>query len=331
MERVIFHIGPHKTGSTYLQKKLLEHSDALLEEGIYYPDNHWRSLYGHHYLVDRGMINEFRRSVEDIVNAYGKAKTLVVSTENFDRLKEESIQKLQEQVAQFGMEAKIVFYLRRAEAVLFSFWQENVKSGRDGTLTRFLLQHLSRPFDSDIVNPARVLDRWTKVFGINNVVVFDYDRHIQERKNLFLSFTETVLQIDSEKSFGETSNELVNKSLSIEETEVLRAVNAIDRVAGNKPGVEIRTAFLNIRAQSNVYGALAQKVRQSLEPFDVGAIQVIEKLRREILERYRHCILEVAEYAPDFELNVPNERWIMAPGAFDNCTKLQRTLRMLLD
>ena len=37
MTRFIIHIGPHKTGSTYLQNHLTQNRAALIGRGIYYP------------------------------------------------------------------------------------------------------------------------------------------------------------------------------------------------------------------------------------------------------------------------------------------------------
>ena len=129
MPKFVVHIGPHKTGTTYLQSCFLALSHEMQSSGV---------LYSTDWQADRGPghadLARRIRTGRDIVletefaslskSAY---ETILISAENLSPLAPAHIQYLKNLIG--DQQTQIVFYIRRPAELLFSTWQEGVKHG----------------------------------------------------------------------------------------------------------------------------------------------------------------------------------------------------------
>jgi hypothetical protein len=321
--QLVLHIGPHKTGTTYIQQNLYELAPLLAERGVCYPTDKWIFHFGHHDLIDREMVGSLRQDLAACVPA--DATTVVLSTENFDRLEEPAIRLLREQVDD---PVRIVFYLRRADALLYSTWQEDVKFGSEESFPRFLLRHLAKPFSSELINPALVLDRWASVFGLDSIRIFDYDHLVETGVDLCKSFLQEVLGVEG---LDPSTTTLINKSLARADAELLRALNSIDRSRGHPPGDDLREEFLAQDEAGGEFSQLAERPRKAIqdamEYLDLGALGLVKAIREQFREKYQRCIADGPNKDGQISLRLPSERWLLHPRVAADCFHLHTLLR----
>jgi hypothetical protein len=225
MKTLILHIGPHKTGSTYIQKKLLDNSKQLENNGWMYPSV-GLVHFGQHELATIGGIND-----DDLWReALNSNKNIVISSENFDRLNEEQVKLLAVKLSDFVV--KIVYLYRRGDEKLISSWQESIKHGGVKNWSEYLYYHVSKPYLSDILGDIRMLENFKRVFGSNSINIIDYDVAKRDNSDLFELFIDLLgVSLDE----FELNNESINKTSDLINIEILRRLNILDVENGNKP------------------------------------------------------------------------------------------------
>jgi hypothetical protein len=222
-----------------------------------------------------------------------------------------------------------VFYVRSVEALLYSAWQEEVKFGSDASFLRFLLSHLARPFMSEFVNPAVILDRWASVFGEKSLVIFDYDGLREQELDIFETFlSEVLLIVDVPPAI----THFENKSLGPVEAELLRALNAMDRSLGNEPREILRGAFMANQVNPVFQEMLTearQLIEKSLRPLALRDLRLVEFARTELRAKYRNIRYATRENF-DLSLQVPDDTWMLSAGAYTACLRPHTYLRTWL-
>src|ERR1700739_379591 len=86
MTRYLIHVGPYKTGTTYLQHAFTAMRPILPSRGICYPEN-WGSIHGHHILTAQLQRDE-KASLRDAFGRLAGAgdTTILLSSETFSSL-----------------------------------------------------------------------------------------------------------------------------------------------------------------------------------------------------------------------------------------------------
>ena len=169
----IFHIGPHKTGSSALQQLLQLNGDRLKNHGILLPQSgRIAGRCAWHYLAwgcrnppaarfDAEVSVETMLADVRIEAEAGGAKKVVISSEAFtsfdaapDRLRKV-----------LGVQrATVLFWLRRSDALLNSWYNHHVRSGKNEhrTIEQFVAaSHVT----SLATRRADLLAPWADVFG----------------------------------------------------------------------------------------------------------------------------------------------------------------------
>ncbi len=189
------HIGLHKTGSTYIQSRLLSNRDKLERFGIYFPlDGH---AYGH---GRNGLITHLKRCGQspdksfDIDQLIANPRHVVLSHENLCRLSARAVDYLRAVLE--PRDVTVVIVLRDWTGLLYSAWQQLVKRGLSQTLPQFVDAALANHKQSEWINFGRVIKRYKQCFGSDNVKIVLYDNLKKSNYDIFTFFVSNILNLD---------------------------------------------------------------------------------------------------------------------------------------
>jgi hypothetical protein len=185
-QRIVFHIGLERTGTTSFQRFCHEHRDELLEHGVLYPTrslgfsqrsrNHAPLVAA--YLHGTGHVDlnlaEVWRTREEILPslraeiARAQAPAVLVSAEHFSsRLYPREVGLLATDFA--DCDCRVVIVLRGHEARVCSAYSSTIKAGRTLTVSEFI-EELMLPGNS-YIRYAETIGRWEQAFGRAHVSV----------------------------------------------------------------------------------------------------------------------------------------------------------------
>ena len=238
---LVIHAGFLKTGTTSLQASLHEHAVDLLKEKVFYPrviNPHLAVEADHHFAAialigktegwqdeDRSLPSEPIESWLTLANAYRKFNgTSIFSSEMLSELTIPNIQRIQSDTG--NIPTKVIFSIRGLVKMLPSAYQQKIKFGLIKVSYEQWLEHVftegSAASDQFWLrhNHPEVLKRWAGVFGNKNIHLIVADEHRPEF--LFRTFEE-ISGIRTELKIPERLGK--NRSLSIEEMSLMRAIN----------------------------------------------------------------------------------------------------------
>jgi len=241
--RLVVHIGPHKTASSYIQVNLLENRDTLAEQGWLYPIEGTEALAAHHHLAHnsadylpeeaphRGMLETLGEE------ARAKGQSLVLSAEGFCRWKPSKFDVLADLLGFDGYE--LVYVVRDPLDVFPSFWAEEVKQGRSMGFAERFAQEFAGPIQSRILNPMRDLNPLLALDRAR-VHVVPYDTLKSRSIDIFEHLVSSVLGVT-----GVTARNVktVNAKHPIEVTEFLRLMTLIHGCGAPNIGSDLRLRF----------------------------------------------------------------------------------------
>lgn len=232
-KKIYIHIGPHKTGSSFIQLCLLRNKDTLLKNGYVYPDFSNEIGQGHHLLANKKKIES--GELQDILSSYAKThegKILILSAENFSRYSKEDISRFYNITNNLSKNrVEVILFLRNPVDRLRSFWCEMIKHKITESQSEFLMQHISGPRKSLILNPYILYNNFNNNFNKINLVNYDDidSQNICDIVDIFLN------RIGIKKLKIDYPHFHVNKSFSLAESEIYRNVNIILHKNSLKP------------------------------------------------------------------------------------------------
>ena len=291
--RYVFHIGPHKTGSTYIQKILYDNKEFLGDCRIHYPMHAIGPQFGHHKLVeqikkrDREAVSEFFRLVTD-----EDSDVTIVSSENFDALDREDLALLHEFVEDENL--TFIYFKRNSTDLLYSFWQELVKHGSTESFFEYALKHLTFPYLSRLLNHRLVLDSYADEFGDASVIVADYDIATNDA-TLFETFCGLL---DLNEVATVSSKDKINRSMSAIDAEILRALNIATDLPPNEWRAHALWYLRNPEKMKEVVKSTGVKslIDQSVIRFNVKNSIIDEIMNDHFKQRF--AIANTSENAP---------------------------------
>ncbi len=239
--RFIVHVGPHKTGTTYIQQMLAALHDTLLARGTYVPSI-WDAAPGlpsHMKLAWAIRNRDFalvQRQVHEMLGQ--RYNTVVISCEALSRLDPEQVVRLRQLLGTAPVE--VVYYVRRSPERLPSLWQETVKHGHTMTFSEFVAWELRR-HDIFAAWDTAVLDGFSTVFGAGQVKVVSYSYLVDNSIDIASHFLSTFLNLHDIElpDVGRP-----NVSFSAWNIELIRALNAIHAKQGGERSPALRNWFL---------------------------------------------------------------------------------------
>jgi len=256
MKRLILHVGPHKTGSSYLQKRLMLSRPVLEQQGVLYPEQFF-FVFGHHYLCQalnkKVLSSEDQFSIDSINSFEGD---VILSSENFSVQPRRFFERLRDV---FDAEEILLSYVYRTPTDrLFSYWNEQVKHGSVEGFYEYTGPIFMRPYIVKDVNYLIFLKMVSDVFGRDSVRIIDYSS-IRKNSNACSAFLSSV----SLGTLIPDTNENVNSMWLAEDIEIIRQLNAVHIANGKLPKERIRESYKRLASSDdfdygNLLGALAK-------------------------------------------------------------------------
>ncbi len=232
MPTFILHIGPHKTGTTYLQLSLKAARAQMAARGIQYP-SHWDYAPGNPSQLplvqalragDRAALApEFARLI-----ASG-AERILLSAEDMSNLEAPALELLKSLIG--GNPVLIVFYFRRWSELVPSAWQESIKNGQRWTFPEFMLMTIQNVGRARLLNFDLKLAPFVAVFGADALRLVSYSELRDRDMDIFLHFAANFLDWPDAVPGGAPTQS--NASRNLTDNELLRAMAAL---AGQPPG-----------------------------------------------------------------------------------------------
>jgi hypothetical protein len=335
MPRFILHVGPHKTGTSYLQEAFVRTRPLLAGRGVLYPAT-WGRI-AHHGLP------ELLRSGADARLARQFAElgmagypTVLISVEGLATLPRAAIERLRALIGPDNP-VRVVFYARSWADRLPSHWKQATREGGTQSLPEYLYQRVAQPSGSLLVNFGAGLRACAEVFGPEALAIVSYDHVITERRDLFAHFAATFLDWPDPPALDLPP---VNVSPGAAETEVTRALNGLEQArAGAPPGRATATAMsgLLLRRAAELIGP---DLREALAAHATTAVLNEESvqlaaLHRQLHAEFGHAVVEPKTEGVFFaprraELRYGHRDYLLAPGAAEALHDIHRSLRAAL-
>jgi hypothetical protein len=243
-KRLILHVGPHKTGSTYLQHRLLKSRNSLREYLWEYPDFGIQQ-FAHHKIyswlannsADVDGVND--TSIAALVEKFPQ---LILSSEDFVYLSKNRLQHLKSLMP--GTDIQVIYFLRSPIDTWPSHWQELVRHGKDMTFLEYLCAFIgwTAPFEVSIMNPITQMAKFVEVFGRHAVRIVCYDNLIYDKIDIFDYFCSNILQVDA-PIYGSEAR-IIHASQPDHMIEMIRTLNETYRErTGRSPNDKILAAY----------------------------------------------------------------------------------------
>ncbi|MGR3717014.1 MAG: hypothetical protein ACU0B1_09740 [Thermohalobaculum sp.] len=232
MPKFVLHVGPHKTGSTYLQSRLSQNHALFKQQRIDIPTD-WEDDPGNpsHSGIRKLMASDreaLKRRFEDWIKS--DFNFVVISSEDMAAFSPEALRYLGDILR--GQDFTVVYYVRSWPQLLASSWAESVVHGGLVGLPEFVLDHILDPWQCQYIAPGVNVDRFVDALGEDHVRLVSYDSVISSGSDLFDHFVATFLgAIQIRPSVQPT----VNVSLTVVESELIRHINGIHQALGAEP------------------------------------------------------------------------------------------------
>lgn len=311
MKKIYLHIGPHKTGSTYIQKTLFDACDVLESKGVHYPKHLIGPQWGHHKLVEAIKHND-ELAIKEMLNQLPECS--FISSENFENLTQENIDYFFSFLADFNV--NLIFVKRSFSELIVSNWQESIKHGSDTPWSSFVLEHILKPYSSIILNQSGTISKWKA--HCNSIDVIDYDTLKEEGIDIVDYILESIFKI---KSINVSTGRSVNASMNYSDIELIRILNSLYKDNVGHPGAKIREAYLKLKQKNNEYiNEIIHLISENLVEFSPSKAWGIAYFENDFKVKYQNKI-EVKEHRNKvYSLPEPSMKYIFSNS--NDITKL---------
>ena len=332
MPRYVLHIGPSKTGSTYLQRRLFHARAALLADGICYPDNWWTKAaqIDHNPLTELLRRNRFAEVAAEFRRiAAQDHRIVVISSEDIEGLAPAQFAALRAAMGSDPVE--VVFYCRRWSERMPSIWKQVVKTGLCPTLPEWYTAAVRHAHFSALANYSLIWNIVCEVFGRSSLRLVSYDRLRDARIDLFRHFSASFL--DWQEPAGLAGDGLLeNVSLNATDTEILRALNWLDAAARGPHSRFMHVRFIEMRPQFDTR-SIEQMMAGSTAGFEISDASEDFRLSWRDMQQFGDCLVPRSPpRTPLFEFRsatAPYEKpgYLVNEGAAAELHRLYRQLR----
>ena len=244
-DAVLVHIGPHKTGTTALQAALFVARDSMEAQGVHHagdsrnPARAAQAVTGQASAFGTGApsLRHWKGLAAEVRRARGRR--VVLSSEFLAHAGPEAVRRV---VDDLGADrVHVVVTLRPLAKIIPSMWQQNLKTGRTGSLDKWLHRLFPAPGAPTadafwtLHRHDRLVARWAEVLGLDRVTALVVDDADHE---WVLRAFERLLGL-ADGTLPAVPG-LANRSLTADEAEALRAFNVAFRQAGHDKALYAR-------------------------------------------------------------------------------------------
>lgn len=310
--KLYLHVGPHKTGTTIIQKAMLDNQHYLLKQGVFYPKQFVR-IFGHHEFRDR--LAQKSLSDADINLLESSGKDILLSSEDFISLEKSHFEYLKERLG--DIEVVVIFTWRRASKKLYSIWQETIKHGGTQTFLEYHSPHLATPATSAMLSADIKVSMFSSVFGAGNIKVIDYEQAVKENNliEVFLS----ILGINdvSNLSIPHDNENARNVAMDFRDVEIVRVLNYLFLTRLKIEGAMVRNLFTNnieVLCNSGL-DQLRTLVGRDVRHFNVGKLFVDQRSERLMVEKFSNCLLNYSENLESYNIEYAGQNWLVSNDA----------------
>ncbi len=180
-EKIIIHIGTHKTGTSAIQDFLLLNRKALSRHGFLYPQKSRRDYYeikNSEVFVPPWKFKNYHKLVR---LCHRRDRHVIVSSETFSLIRD--VAPIQEALG--DVKPTIICYLRRQDTFIQSFYNQAVKN--DAEYRPITAYQPPATLDYD-----KLLDRWANVFGQENLKIRPYEKDAFKNGDLVTDFLSLI-------------------------------------------------------------------------------------------------------------------------------------------
>lgn len=222
--RLVMHIGPHKTATTYMQANFHHNADRLLERGWLYPAIGERVGIAHHDLSDHEdqFLKRKGKAYADFVKVLQKADreglNILLSSEGFRRWKKEHFQAVAEIIGHRSLH--LVYTLRDPLDTIYSLWAQKASMGSAPSLPKWMEKPLRSPLHATYMNPLKEIQPVLSMPGVDYKILH-YEEIRKQKLDIYTYFLETALDIHDLHATRPPANE----RLPIEMTEFIRLLS----------------------------------------------------------------------------------------------------------
>lgn len=306
-KKLYIHVGPHKTGTTLIQKVCLDNQAELVKSGVLYPKRFLR-IFGHHPLRD----DMKDRKLDDANDFFiSTDKDILISSEDFISGTIDDFKYLKEKFQNFDIH--IIYSWRRASLKMYSIWQEMIKHGHSVSFFEFYHDHLAKPNQSYMLSADLQIERFSKIFGTENVHVIDYDQANSDG-NLLSIFFKIIGCPYKEKYYLKSKSDISNnKSLDPIKTEMIRVLNATMNNKYHLTGNIVRETFLkNINnLDQKLISELTRNMTKHQQALNVGNYFIDKKTQRAIQNKFKKNIINNKDNEFSGTLTLVKDLWLM--------------------
>ena len=327
MNKLFIHVGPHKTGTTSIQKFLLDNRVLLFKDNLVYPKRH-STIFGHHGY--RQLIQDKTLDKEE-VEFFNEPHDFLLSSEDFISLNKADFEYLRETIT--SKQIVILFAWRRASFKLYSIWQETIKHGGTDTFYAYYHDHLARPGQSQMLSPDLKLNMFSQVFGKDNIRIIDYDAAAKQDDLLPVFCSTMERKWRGDFVTPEKNVNALNRSMDIADIEVIRALNHLFKSHWGITGADVRVAYKeqhNLLLENGLE-RLKAVIGQHETQLTVGNYFIDNRAEKLMNERYRDQIVNYQPLSETKSLKLVNPDWMFEKEAHAILEGLAGTLKSKLE
>jgi hypothetical protein len=325
--RYLIHIGPFKTGTTYLQHAFTQMRPELAARGIVYPEV-WGGPHGHHALAD-SLVTGDGASLRE---AFGRlnhsgAEVVLLSSEEFAKLGEASVHRLHALIGSGAV--TVVFYCRRWSELIPSLWREAIKHGSLTTFPEFALSCLSDPIAAEELNFGHVLTRYTSVFGERALKLVSYNGVLEAGMDLLTHFSQHFLGWANPPASGLGR---VNESLDMVDSEIIRALNALEWTRAREDRKRLHKPFLEAKDELPVRFLVERSMQFLVNSIRLDdAAPILARMHTELADRYKAALVPPFPVGSLFkprctDVSYIRQDYLFAEEVLDTLRAMQTTL-----
>ena len=308
LSTIYLHVGPHKTGTTYLQTLWEKCPEELKKHNLVYPKVFYMAK-GQHHLVThiRHDIKgeSFHKEISFLNNI---TEDIIISSENFSILTKKEFEELRHIFK--NKKIKVIYYFRTPTLRFISKWQETIKHGETESFFEYYTKHSIKPLNSTELNPLLILQILSEVFGKNNLYIIDYQRAYSNQ-----AMMKEFEKVMNKKDVIADVDMTVNVMADLVDIEVLRLLNHKAMTDGLLQGSNIRELFyMLLRKEKIDMSKVKEKISKYLTSIVFGNTFIDRHVYFKLKKQYSKNFVNELSPTKDKKYQLINDKYMMDEG-----------------